>query len=422
MAPRPRDKQRAASSPPRGGRPTAPAARGSWLARNRDALKFLGLFAVLMAAFYLVFYRPPSATGARFTDSIIDGYLAAYASVAGFLLRLVGYEAVVAGNVMTDAASGFAVQVVRGCDAMEATALFVFGVLAFPAPWRKRWLGAAVGAALLAALNLFRILTLFVVGLYSRRLFDLMHVDIWQAVFIILTIALWLVWLRWAMRPGQASSAGEGGAPPAGQRTMLAQVGVFLASFLVVYGLLLSVWPYASKAYSPVFRLVGQTCFGTMGDAGQTRFLPLNPPVGPFDTEVVLRSSEVRGVEGVFEVSSWSVGYMPTVTLVALVLATPIAWRRRLIALLIGLACLVPFIALRIGLPLALEFARPDLPVRQYDFSETWASLLMQAKIAFVEAPASFFVVPIFIWIAATFRRSDWAGLLHAKTAGAASK
>jgi hypothetical protein len=107
---------------------------------------------------------------------------------------------------------------------------------------------------------------------------------------------------------------------------------------------------------------------------------------------------------------------MPTITLVALILATPVAWRRRGIALLIGLALLIPFVALRIGLPLMLEFAREDLPMRQYQFSSWWTSVLMQAKIALVEAPASFFVVPIFIWIVATFRRSDWSSLMRGRT------
>ena len=50
----------------------------------------------------------------------------------------------------------------------------------------------------LAVLNLIRIVTLFLIGVYFRKFFHMMHIDVWQALFILLTISLWFLWAWWA--------------------------------------------------------------------------------------------------------------------------------------------------------------------------------------------------------------------------------
>jgi len=51
------------------------------------------------------------------------------------------------------------------------------------------------------AMNLVRVISLFYVGIYfSMKTFDIMHHDVWQAVFIILSIFAWALWAVWAVR------------------------------------------------------------------------------------------------------------------------------------------------------------------------------------------------------------------------------
>ncbi len=57
-----------------------------------------------------------------------------------------------------------------------------------------------IGALLLLALNLVRIVSLFLIGVYSPRIFALMHIDVWQALFIFFAVLFWILWLLWATR------------------------------------------------------------------------------------------------------------------------------------------------------------------------------------------------------------------------------
>ena len=56
-------------------------------------------------------------------------------------------------------------------------------------------------------LNLFRIVSLFFVGAYFPKVFHMVHVDGWQALFILITLFLWIAWARWALRGAQPADA-----------------------------------------------------------------------------------------------------------------------------------------------------------------------------------------------------------------------
>lgn len=162
-------------------------------AQKRPILRFVILVGVLLAVYYVC------TTTSFFQKKVFPAYLRFNAVLAARVLDVVGQETVANGDEIVS--PRFSVQIRRGCDALEPTALFVAGVLAFPVSWRARILGAAGGALLLAVLNCIRILTLFLTGVYWRSAFDVMHADFWQSLFIVFTIALWTLWAFWATRP-----------------------------------------------------------------------------------------------------------------------------------------------------------------------------------------------------------------------------
>ena len=55
-----------------------------------------------------------------------------------------------------------------------------------------------MGTAVLMLINLVRVVTLYYVGVWWPRVFNVVHVDVRQAVFIFLAISLWVLWARWA--------------------------------------------------------------------------------------------------------------------------------------------------------------------------------------------------------------------------------
>ena len=83
---------------------------------------------------------------------------------------------------------------------MEPSALFVAAVLASPVALRSRIVAAAVGTIFLMLVNFLRIVSLFLTAVHWRRAFDIMHLDVWQTLFIILALLLWALWAARATR------------------------------------------------------------------------------------------------------------------------------------------------------------------------------------------------------------------------------
>jgi exosortase/archaeosortase family protein len=78
--------------------------------------------------------------------------------------------------------------------------LVVAAVLASPVAWSARGVGVVMAVVVLPLVNLTRILSLFLAGRYWPGAFHALHVDIWQPVFLVLAVALWMLWAAWAVR------------------------------------------------------------------------------------------------------------------------------------------------------------------------------------------------------------------------------
>lgn len=159
---------------------------------NRPVLRAVIIFIVLMGLFYGFIHTPAGA------DDPFLPYLKVIAKLTAGTLRLIGYDATAEGTLV--AAPEFSVSIVRGCDAIEPVAAFIAAVLASPVAFPLKIPGILIGIAALLVINLVRIFSLFLVGLYWPKAFDLVHLDVWQAVFIVLAIVFWAVWVQWATR------------------------------------------------------------------------------------------------------------------------------------------------------------------------------------------------------------------------------
>lgn len=91
---------------------------------------------------------------------------------------------------------GLEVQLLRGCDGMEAWLMLISALLVFPFPWRRRLLGALWGSLLVFGLNLLRIVSLFHVALRRPEWFDTAHSVLWQSAMTIAVAAFILAWFR----------------------------------------------------------------------------------------------------------------------------------------------------------------------------------------------------------------------------------
>jgi exosortase/archaeosortase family protein len=82
-------------------------------------------------------------------------------------------------------------------------------VLAFPAPWRSRLLGVAIGMVAIQLVNLVRVVALFLTGVHFPGFFDSSHTVVWQTVVILAAVLLWIFWAQRFAVPRQAPAGAE---------------------------------------------------------------------------------------------------------------------------------------------------------------------------------------------------------------------
>ncbi|MFQ5592197.1 MAG: archaeosortase/exosortase family protein [Phycisphaerae bacterium] len=170
------------------------AKRAGWIRRKGPVFQFVVLFGLILGAFHLI--RSTSFV----MDTVWPAHLRFVTQASGAVLRLFEDSLRVSGYSITS--PRYQLTIARGCDAFEPCALFVAGVLAFPAPWVSKLPGAVIGTLLIMVMNLVRIVTLFYIGAFWPRAFEIMHVDVWQTLFILLAIFFWTVWALRATRVG----------------------------------------------------------------------------------------------------------------------------------------------------------------------------------------------------------------------------
>lgn len=85
------------------------------------------------------------------------------------------------------------------CGAIEIMAIFLAAVLAFPTLWRKRLIGLAAGLPVMYGVNILRLTVLAIIGAVdtSREWFNFAHEYVWQAIYIIFVVAVWLLWVEY---------------------------------------------------------------------------------------------------------------------------------------------------------------------------------------------------------------------------------
>lgn len=152
------------------------------------------LFAAFMCVYYII------TTTQVMEKQFFPWYLNQTTNVSGQILRLTGFDIHIDGNSIDDVGNRGSITVQKGCDAIAPTALFVSAVIASPVPWMSKFPAMFGGMFILMVVNVIRIVTLYITRVYWTKMFDVMHLDVWQAAFIFLAILLWAFWAAWSIK------------------------------------------------------------------------------------------------------------------------------------------------------------------------------------------------------------------------------
>lgn len=177
----------------------------------------------------------------------------------------------------------------------------------------------------------------------------------------------------------------------------------FLLRFLLLYVLLMIPWPGVQSTYSTVFVRSGAFLYGGLGKDYDVHGAVPDKHGTLGDVVIVVPREGIGLLEP--RISSREVGYLATAVTIALILATPTTWRRRLRSVALGLALTCVFVAIR-PLFLVLYLATVNVQILTGAVQPTALDKAISAATNFVAfgQPMSY-IVPVIIWMLVAVRR-----------------
>jgi hypothetical protein len=184
----------------------------------------------------------------------------------------------------------------------------------------------------------------------------------------------------------------------------------FCWPFVLIYGVLIAPWPGWNALYSDYFRNLGTLAFSRDDGARFISFQPYHEQHGfsSLDTRMSLANRNLLTRDGkhlvlMVDLDSRSLGWVPTAFTAALILATPVPWRRRVGSFIGGMILVHLFILF--SLATWIWEKSPDLSLATYPL--WWQRIVAETEYALITQLGASFSVPLVIWILVTFRRAD---------------
>jgi exosortase H (IPTLxxWG-CTERM-specific) len=163
---------------------------------NDVLIRFYLLFAYLVTLLYLGLHLQTSHW------LLADRFPGLIARCVAGLLRVLGQPAQVWERTVS-IQGGMSFEVVYQCSGIFLMAIYTAAVLAYPAGAGQKLLGLLLGLPVLFAANVLRLCVLGFVGKYYPGYFDLSHEYLWQGLFIVFVLLLWVLWRDWIVgKPG----------------------------------------------------------------------------------------------------------------------------------------------------------------------------------------------------------------------------
>ncbi len=132
--------------------------------------------------------------------------------------------------------------VVSECGAIEVMAIFFAAIMAFPTRWWRKLIGVLLGIPIMYSVNIFRLTCLAIIGALTDggEWFDFSHQYVWQAIYIVFVVAVWLAWIEFLVNRKTWVESYLQMLLEEGTRTR--NILVFSVKFLASVSLLVLIW------------------------------------------------------------------------------------------------------------------------------------------------------------------------------------
>ena len=176
----------------------------------------------------------------------------------------------------------------------------------------------------------------------------------------------------------------------------------------MIYVFLTAPFPFYDGMYGKIYRSCGSLFFDRFHGNGIARFSEgSEKKVTRIDIGNITQMDANGQLKTVWvNTETRGFGYLPTVLLISLVIASPVPWRRKIIALVVGVILVTLLVMFRLWLQI-LYLCEQFPWLNLYDFGETQKKIIefiYQAVVIPINMVLYFVII---IWLLVTFRKED---------------
>ena len=124
--------------------------------------------------------------------------------VCHYLISLFGGTVEKYGTILTGPIMSLDIK--DGCNGVMAMILFSGAVVAHEKSVIAKMVGLIVGIPLIWFINLFRILSLYVISVVAPARLEFFHIFFWQILIIIFVVLLWFAWASYEWRSSNSTA------------------------------------------------------------------------------------------------------------------------------------------------------------------------------------------------------------------------
>lgn len=146
---------------------------------------FLAKFLFFITAFFTIFYK---------FMGFFNFSLVGTAKILSSFLSLLRVQNSVSNRFVSFTSTTF--EIIYECTALFPIFIFISAVFSYPSNFRKKLYGILIGTFAIYALNIIRLIILSFVGINYPLAFKFVHSFLWEGIFMIFVIILFLYWTR----------------------------------------------------------------------------------------------------------------------------------------------------------------------------------------------------------------------------------
>ncbi|RQD88403.1 archaeosortase B [Methanosalsum natronophilum] len=153
--------------------------------KNKSLTKFIGLYVFYILVFTIIYIVIKDDI--QFTRDIT-------ATSLGIILNVLGIENYCTGSFVY--LENMSLRVIDECTGIYEILVYASCVLAYSTTISKKMIGLAFGIPAILGINMVRLVSLSVVGVWNPDLFDYIHYYFWQVTLLIIIAIVVIVWIE----------------------------------------------------------------------------------------------------------------------------------------------------------------------------------------------------------------------------------